>query len=112
MSRIVNPEECSPLEFHNQVLDCCNHNRRVYLLVYCKDYISEIANQKAEKVLVEVTQKAKQAEVIKDQVKKNKDRAEVIVQDNSLGGKTDRLVRHSWCDVSDALVESSSLEVV
>ena len=31
-----------------------------------------IANQKAEKVLVEVTQKAKEAEVIKDQVKKRK----------------------------------------
>ena len=46
LSRIVNPEECSPLEFHNPVLDCCNHNRRVYLLVCCKDYISEIANQK------------------------------------------------------------------
>ena len=40
-----------------------------------------IANQKAEKVLVEVTQKAKEAEVIKDQVKKNKDRAEIIVQE-------------------------------
>ena len=41
----------------------------------------QIANQKAEKVLVEVTQKAKEAEVIKDQVKKNKDRAELIVQE-------------------------------
>ena len=40
-----------------------------------------IANQKAEKVLVEVTQKAKESEVIKDQVKKNKDRAEAIVQE-------------------------------
>merc|ERR1712155_251056 len=40
-----------------------------------------IANQKSEKVLVEVTQKAKEAEVIKDQVKKNKDRAEIIVQE-------------------------------
>ena len=41
----------------------------------------QIANQKAEKVLVEVTQKAKEAEVIKDQVKKNKDRAENIVKE-------------------------------
>ena len=41
----------------------------------------QVANQKSERVLAEVTQKAKEAEIIKEQVKKNKDRAEHIVKD-------------------------------
>ena len=41
----------------------------------------QIANQKAEKVLIEVTQRAKESEIMKDQVQKSKDKAETIVEE-------------------------------
>ena len=41
----------------------------------------QVANQKAEKVLIEVTQRAKESEIMKDQVQKSKDKAENIVEE-------------------------------
>ena len=41
----------------------------------------QVANLKAEKVLIEVTQRAKESEIMKDQVQKSKDKAEKIVEE-------------------------------